>query len=161
MNLIKSTGTFSFFTIISRLLGYVRDILIAVFLFLPCTYHSLMKNCNLTVVANVGAFLFFTNAITPDIDLAMFYWLTSSDGLGIDAVMVGIISAVGFVAMFLSVMLFNAYFCYYSYRTLFTTTLLLLSLLSLVDLVLVLRLNTTVGINSNGFTNVRYDSFSP
>ena len=30
MNLIKSTGTFSFFTIISRLLGYVRDILIAV-----------------------------------------------------------------------------------------------------------------------------------
>ena len=32
MNLIKSTGTFSFFTIISRLLGYMRDILIAVFL---------------------------------------------------------------------------------------------------------------------------------
>jgi len=32
MNLIKSTGTFSFFTIISRLLGYVRDILIAVFI---------------------------------------------------------------------------------------------------------------------------------
>ena len=32
MNLIKSTGTFSFFTIISRLLGYVRDLLIAVFL---------------------------------------------------------------------------------------------------------------------------------
>jgi putative peptidoglycan lipid II flippase len=32
MNLIKSTSTFSFFTIISRLLGYVRDILIAVFL---------------------------------------------------------------------------------------------------------------------------------
>ena len=32
MNLIKSTGTFSFFTIISRLLGYVRDILIAIFL---------------------------------------------------------------------------------------------------------------------------------
>ena len=32
MNLIKSTGTLSFFTIISRLLGYVRDILIAMFL---------------------------------------------------------------------------------------------------------------------------------
>jgi len=32
MNLIKSTGTFSFFTIISRLLGYVRDVLIAIFL---------------------------------------------------------------------------------------------------------------------------------
>ena len=30
MNLIKSTSTFSFFTIISRLLGYVRDILIAI-----------------------------------------------------------------------------------------------------------------------------------
>jgi putative peptidoglycan lipid II flippase len=30
MNLIKSTGTFSFFTIISRLLGYLRDILIAI-----------------------------------------------------------------------------------------------------------------------------------
>ena len=32
MNLIKSTSTFSFFTIISRLLGYLRDILIAIFL---------------------------------------------------------------------------------------------------------------------------------
>lgn len=32
MNLIKSTGTFSFFTTISRILGYLRDILIAVFL---------------------------------------------------------------------------------------------------------------------------------
>ena len=32
MNLLKSTGTFSFFTMISRLLGYLRDILIAIFL---------------------------------------------------------------------------------------------------------------------------------
>tara|TARA_Y100000741_G_scaffold180260_1_gene137053 strand:- start:2080 stop:3609 length:1530 start_codon:yes stop_codon:yes gene_type:complete len=32
MNLLKSTGTFSFFTIISRILGYLRDILIAIFL---------------------------------------------------------------------------------------------------------------------------------
>ena len=29
MNIVKSTGTFGFFTIISRLLGYLRDILIA------------------------------------------------------------------------------------------------------------------------------------
>ena len=32
MNLLKSTGTFGFYTIISRVLGYLRDILIAVFL---------------------------------------------------------------------------------------------------------------------------------
>ena len=32
MNLIKSTGTFSFFTIISRVLGYLRDFFIAIFL---------------------------------------------------------------------------------------------------------------------------------
>jgi len=32
MNLIKSTGTFSFYTLISRLLGYLRDLLIAIFL---------------------------------------------------------------------------------------------------------------------------------
>ena len=32
MNLIKSTGTFSFFVIISRLLGYLRDVLIAIYL---------------------------------------------------------------------------------------------------------------------------------
>ena len=32
MNLIKSTTTFGFFTIISRILGYIRDILIAIFL---------------------------------------------------------------------------------------------------------------------------------
>jgi len=32
MNLLKSTSTFGFYTIISRLLGYLRDILIAIFL---------------------------------------------------------------------------------------------------------------------------------
>ena len=32
MNLLSSTSIFSFFTIISRILGYIRDILIAVFL---------------------------------------------------------------------------------------------------------------------------------
>ena len=32
MNLIKSTGTFGFYTIIRRLLGYLRDIFIAIFL---------------------------------------------------------------------------------------------------------------------------------
>ena len=32
MNLIKSTGTFSFFTFISRISGYIRDVLIAIFL---------------------------------------------------------------------------------------------------------------------------------
>ena len=32
MNLLKSTGTVGFYTIISRLLGYLRDILIAIFL---------------------------------------------------------------------------------------------------------------------------------
>ena len=32
MNLIKSTGTFSLFTIISRVLGYLRDVLVAIFL---------------------------------------------------------------------------------------------------------------------------------
>ena len=30
MNLVKSTGTFGFYTIISRLLGYLRDVLIAI-----------------------------------------------------------------------------------------------------------------------------------
>ena len=32
MNLIKSTGTFGFYTIISRILGYLRDVLIAIYL---------------------------------------------------------------------------------------------------------------------------------
>jgi len=32
MNLLKSTGTFGFYTIVSRLLGYLRDILIAIFI---------------------------------------------------------------------------------------------------------------------------------
>ena len=32
MNIIKSTGTFSFYTLISRISGYFRDILIAIFL---------------------------------------------------------------------------------------------------------------------------------
>ena len=30
MNLIKSTGTFSLFTFVSRMLGYIRDFLIAI-----------------------------------------------------------------------------------------------------------------------------------
>ncbi len=32
MNIIKSTGTFSFYTLLSRISGYFRDILIAIFL---------------------------------------------------------------------------------------------------------------------------------
>ena len=32
MNLIKSTSTFSFFTLVSRILGYLRDVLIAIYL---------------------------------------------------------------------------------------------------------------------------------
>ena len=32
MNLIKSTGTFSLFIILSRVLGYIRDFLIAIYL---------------------------------------------------------------------------------------------------------------------------------
>ncbi len=32
MNLIKSTGTFSFFTMLSRISGYIRDLLIAIYL---------------------------------------------------------------------------------------------------------------------------------
>ena len=32
MNLIKSTTTFSFYTLISRVLGYIRDLLIAIYL---------------------------------------------------------------------------------------------------------------------------------
>ena len=32
MNLIKSTGTFSIFVIFSRVLGYLRDVLIAIYL---------------------------------------------------------------------------------------------------------------------------------
>ena len=32
MNIIKSTGTFSFYTLISRITGYLRDFLIAIFL---------------------------------------------------------------------------------------------------------------------------------
>ena len=32
MNLIKSTTTFSFYTLISRILGYLRDVLIAIYL---------------------------------------------------------------------------------------------------------------------------------
>ena len=32
MNLIKSTGTFSLFVILSRILGYIRDFFIAIYL---------------------------------------------------------------------------------------------------------------------------------
>ena len=32
MNLIKSTSTYSFFVIVSRVLGYIRDVLIAIYL---------------------------------------------------------------------------------------------------------------------------------
>ena len=32
MNLIKSTGTFSLFVILSRILGYIRDLFIAIYL---------------------------------------------------------------------------------------------------------------------------------
>ena len=56
MNIIKSTGTFSFYTLISRISGYFRDILIAIFLgsgviadaTLSITGNVETKNLNLT-----------------------------------------------------------------------------------------------------------------
>ena len=61
MNLIKSTGTFSLFTIISRLLGYLRDILVAIFLgtgFLADAFFVAVKFQSFFVSVMIGLCFF-------------------------------------------------------------------------------------------------------
>jgi hypothetical protein len=101
----------------------------------------------LPAVANAGLFIFLSNSITPDIETAMFYWYTNSpEGPQFTPQFVGYISGIAFAAMFLGILIYNRYLSSWKYRTIFAMTMLFLALMGLIDVVLVKRLNLTVGI---------------
>lgn len=49
-------------------------VLASVFLFVATTFFVTARRSGLPEVANAGLFIFLSNAVTPDIETAMFYW---------------------------------------------------------------------------------------
>ena len=83
---------------------------IVVFLLVSVTFYSVARMSNLPEVANAGLFIFLSNAITPDIETALFYWYTDSpDGPQFTPQFVGYISGIAFAAMFIGTHIYTAH----------------------------------------------------
>lgn len=66
-----------------------------------------------SVVGKTALFLFSVQALSPDIDTAMFYWYTNYEGgPQFTPRFIGFISAFSFGAMFVGILIFNRYFWY-------------------------------------------------
>jgi hypothetical protein len=108
-------------------------------------WFSLRKT--LPDVARAALFIFLANCMTPDIDTAMFYWITDDPGgPQFDPPFMGFISAGSFAAMFMGVLLYNYYFSTWSYKSIFSFALVSLALTNIFDVILVERWNLRVGI---------------
>eukprot|EP01041_Mallomonas_annulata_P003967 gene3967-7905_t len=98
-------------------------------------------------VARAAMFIFLTNCLTPDIDTAMFYWITDDPGgPQFDPPFMGYISAGSFFAMFMGVLLYNYYFSSWTYKKIFTFAIVILSFMNIFDVILVERWNLKFGI---------------
>ena len=75
--------------------------LVSVFLFVALTFFLTARRAGLPEVANAGLFIFLSNAVTPDIETAMFYWYTNAEeGPQFTPQFVGYISGLAFACMF-------------------------------------------------------------
>lgn len=73
-----------------------------VFLLVSTSFYCIARQANLPEVANAGLFIFLSNAVTPDIETALFYWYTDApEGPQFTPQFVGYISGIAFAAMFL------------------------------------------------------------
>ena len=98
-------------------------------------------------VSSAALFIFLANCLTPDIDTAMFYWITDDpDGPQFDPPFMGFISAASFGAMFMGVLLYNYYFSTWSYRRILSFAIVALALTNIFDIIIVMRWNLAVGI---------------
>eukprot|EP00602_Paraphysomonas_sp_CaronLab_P009170 CAMPEP_0185032074 /NCGR_PEP_ID=MMETSP1103-20130426/19919_1 /TAXON_ID=36769 /ORGANISM="Paraphysomonas bandaiensis, Strain Caron Lab Isolate" /LENGTH=560 /DNA_ID=CAMNT_0027567833 /DNA_START=250 /DNA_END=1932 /DNA_ORIENTATION=+ len=123
------------------------SILLLVITLVCASFYGVAQSCGLPEVANAGLFIFLSNAVTPDIETALFYWFTDSeDGPQFSPQFVGYISGIAFGAMFVGILLYNRYLSTWTYRSIFTCTMLFLAIMNLIDVVLVKRWNLQLGI---------------
>jgi hypothetical protein len=76
-------------------------VLAAVFILVAGSFFGVARRAGLPEVANAGLFIFLSNAVTPDIETAMFYWYTNAEeGPQFSPQFVGYISGLAFACMF-------------------------------------------------------------
>eukprot|EP01042_Synura_sphagnicola_P000089 gene89-89_t len=98
-------------------------------------------------VASAALFIFLCNAVTPDVESAMFYWLTDFEGgPQFTSIFIGMISAGAYLAMFLGILLYNFYLSSWPYRKIFSFATVTLFFANAFDIALIMRWNLAVDI---------------
>ncbi|KAJ7533494.1 hypothetical protein O6H91_13G052000 [Diphasiastrum complanatum] len=93
-----------------------------------------------------------SGALSPDISEAMFFWSTDpKNGPGFSAQFLGLVNAVGYVAMFLGVAAYNCWFRHYSFRFILCWSQIAGSVIGLIEVILVTRYNHKLGIPDHAF----------
>lgn len=122
-------------------------VLLAISCFVSSSFFITAYKSGLPEVAKAGLFIFLSNAITPDIETAMFYWYTNADnGPQFTPQFVGYISGIAFACMFAGILIYNRYLSCWPYRSIFAATMFFLAFMNLTDVVLVKRWNIALGI---------------
>jgi hypothetical protein len=103
-------------------------------------------------LTSVAIFIFLRASLQIDTDQPFFYWYTESlTGPQFSVHFVGLISTIGFLAMFLAVSLYNRYLSKYSYQTIFLSAQFLTVFTPLLDLCLIMRWNQLFGLSDQLF----------
>lgn len=90
--------------------------------------------------------------LVPDISEAMFFWLTDPvSGPGFGEEFIGLVSAVGYLAMFIGVAGYNYWFRHQTFRKVFLWSQVISSFIGLLDIILVLRINLMMHIPDQAF----------
>jgi hypothetical protein len=101
--------------------------------------HLYQQHRTLSLVA---LFIFLRASLQIDTDQPFFYWYTeASDGPHFSVHFVGLISTIGFIAMFVAVAVYNRFLANYSYQQIFLAAQFVTVLTPFLDLILIMRWN--------------------
>ena len=104
------------------------------------------------VVAKLAIFMFVRECCLIDVEAGFFYWYTEAQfGPKFTVEFVGLIGSVGYVATFIGVAAYNKYFHDVPYREIFFGAQIVLVFTNLMDIIMVLRINLSVGIPDTWF----------
>ncbi|CAI7868719.1 unnamed protein product [Closterium sp. NIES-53] len=105
------------------------------------------------VMWRAAIFLFMSHGgISPDIPTALIYWYTKAEGgPRFSKDFMGVVFAMGRVGLLIGVFIYHRCFKAASYRTLLFFTLLLLFVTGFLDLIIITRVNITLGIPDHFF----------
>ncbi|GJP48159.1 hypothetical protein CLOM_g7435, partial [Closterium sp. NIES-68] len=121
---------------------------------------SLRRSCRLfartlrnKVMWRAAIFLFMSHGgVSPDIPTALVYWYTKAEGgPQFSKGFMGVVFAMGRVGLLIGVFVYHRCFKAASYRSLLLFTLLLLFATGFLDLIIITRINITLGIPDHAF----------